>query len=146
MGSRGPIPKRTGQGHRTTVARKAKTVQTVRVGGGREVQIPAPDPEWHPIATMIWEAAAESGEAVFYEPSDWAVLYSVCDDVSHYKSRKQRSGQMLASINTMLTSLLLTEGDRRRVQIELERQPVEEATESEGVTSMREFLRSRGAG
>ena len=33
-----------------------------------------------------------------------------------------------------------------RAQIELERQPVEEATESEGVTSMREFLRSRGAG
>ena len=144
MGSRGPIPKRSGQGHRTTVA---KTVQTVRVGGGREVQIPAsPDPEWPPIATMLWEAAADSGEAVFYEPSDWAVLYSVCDDVSHYTSRKQRSGQMLAAINTMLTSLLLTEGDRRRVQIELERQEVEEATESEGVTSMREFLRSRGAG
>lgn len=28
----------------------------------------------------------------------------------------------------------------------MERQSVEEATESEGVTSMREFLRSRGAG
>ena len=49
---------------------------------------------------------------------------------------------MLTAINSMMTSLLLTEGDRRRVRIELDRHS-EEEIESAGVASMKKFLEAR---
>lgn len=141
---RGPIPKRSDEGDRRTQARKAQQPGGVsRASHGRTVTIPEPDEGWHPIARMIWDAMLESGQAAFYESSDWAMLYSFCDDMTYYKSMGKRSAQMLASIYSMGTSLLLTEGDRRRVQIELDRR-TEEDLESAGVTVMRRFKEQVG--
>lgn len=39
-------------------------------GQSRPATIPQPDPDWHPIALMLWNAALESGQADFYESSD----------------------------------------------------------------------------
>lgn len=136
-----PIPKRSDEGHRTTRARKRKNGLTQGRSGNLDF-IPEPDEDWHPIAKMVWDGAKKSGEAVYYEPSDWAVLYSLCDDISHYKASGRRGAQMLTAINSMMTSLLLTEGDRRRVRIELDRHS-EEEIESAGVASMKKFLESR---
>lgn len=100
------------------------------------------DPAWHPIAIRIYEAARTSGQSAFYQDSDWAILYSLCEDISYYKTPskatavnrktgeaseydKPRSGQMLQSIMSNLTSLLLTEGERRRVRLELQTPPEE---------------------
>ncbi|WP_201790394.1 hypothetical protein [Prescottella equi] len=82
---------------------------------------PAGDPRWHPIAAALWEALGESGQAQFYEPSDWAFAFSLMDDLSYYKSAERRSGQMLQSIYSAFERLLVTEGDRRRARVELER-------------------------
>ena len=78
-----------------------------------------PDEDWHKIARMIWDAAEDSGMKDFYQQSDWAILYTLCDDITFYKNRGVRSGQMLATIMSALSSLGLTEGDRRRMHIEL---------------------------
>lgn len=90
------------------------------------------DPEWHEIAIRVWEATKNSGQRDYYQDSDWAILWSLCEDLSHYKQgskgidketgefyNKPRSGQMLQAIMSQLNSLLLTEGERRRVKIEL---------------------------
>jgi hypothetical protein len=91
-----------------------------------------PGEDWHPIAVRVWESCHTSGQADFYQDSDWAILWSLCEDLSHYKQgskgvdretgelyNKPRSGQMLQAIMSQLNSLLLTEGERRRVRIEL---------------------------
>lgn len=101
--------------------RKGGDQMAVTKGVAREVVIPrVSDREWHPIAKRLWDAAKTSGQADFYQNSDYAILYSLCDDLSYYKKSKQRSSQMLASIMQGFTSLMLTEGDRRRLRVELE--------------------------
>lgn len=138
----GPIPKPEGSLKRPR-SRKGKGEQSVVVGTRRPVTIALePDPHWHDIAKTIFTSVATSGQADYYQDSDWAILYSLCEDISYYKSpskgvsvnkltgetheyEKPRSGQMLQSIMSNLTDLLLTEGQRRRVRMELQEPPVE---------------------
>lgn len=145
MGRRGPLPKRSDEHqHPETLRRKQVAGLRPTLVAGR-VTVPDADPEWHPIARMIWEAALESpAQERFYEATDWAVLYNLCDDVSYFKNRDSRSGQMMASINTQMLNLLLTEGDRRRVQVELQR-ATEEQLESPGVQALKEWAERRKA-
>ena len=134
MGTRGPIPKRTEdlKGHRSKDA--LGSVDKVEVYG--EVTVPTPDPDWHPIATQLYLALSQSGQAKYYEPSDWAIAYSLMDDLSHFKESKARSGQMHSSIMTALTSLLVTEGDRRRLSLELTRKDAPDLKSNDSVTVM----------
>jgi hypothetical protein len=85
---------------------------------------------------MLWKSLIDSGQSDFYQQSDWAFAYSVCEDLSMYKNPlltkdgeeyHKRSGQMLQTIYSAMERLLVTEGDRRRVRIELE-EPQEETT------------------
>lgn len=139
MGNRGPVPKRDSDRKR----RNASETETTSVELEGDVVIPDADPEWHPIAQDLWESLEKSGQARFYEPSDWAIAYSLCDDLSYYKLARVRSGQMLASIMSALSSLLLTEGDRRRVQVELNRKQPDEG-EDEKVTRMDKWKQKLG--
>lgn len=117
MGTRGPMPKRSDSRQR----RNAPERDVVKAAGADAVKQPAASRDWHPIAKRLWKAMGQSGQARFYEPSDWAVAYSLMDDLSYYKNGAKRSGQMLQTIMSALTGLMLTEGDRRRLQIELSR-------------------------
>lgn len=99
------------------------------------VTIPEPDPEWHDIAKMLWDSLAQSGQSAYYQQSDWAFAYSLCEDLSFYKNPlisrdgveyHKRSGQMLQTIYSAMERLLVTEGDRRRVRIELSEPESEE--------------------
>ena len=134
MGARGPVPKRADErrGHRAA----GESEQITKADGAQKVRIPAESKDWHPIARRIWRAAKVSGQSRFYEPSDWAILWSLMEDLSDYKQQPRRSGQMLATIMASLSSLLLTEGDRRRLQIELSRPEEPGAQVSAGVEEM----------
>lgn len=118
MGQRGPVPNVEMDLARPR-SRKGGDQQAVTYGVRKGVAIPEPDPDWHPIALMLWSSLEDSGQADFYQQSDWAMAYSICDDISHYKKSGKRSGQMLATIYSAMSSLLITEGDRRRVRMEL---------------------------
>lgn len=140
MGTRGPVPKRSEERQRRNV-----TGNVVRGFGAEHVKQPRADSSWHPIAKRLWKAMRESGQSQFYEPSDWAVAFSLMEDLSHYKQGKKRSGQMLQTIMSTLASLLLTEGDRRRVQMELERPGADDdgsAGKVEAMSEWRNRLRS----
>jgi hypothetical protein len=79
--------------------------------------VPGPDPEWHQLAQELYLSAAESGQADFYQKSDWLLWYSLCEDLSYYKKMGKRSGQMLQTIYSTMTELLVTEGARRKARI-----------------------------
>ena len=140
MGTRGPVPKRTESRQR----RNASEVDVKRADGAEDVSQPSPDPDWHPIASRLWESLGRSGQSRFYEPSDWAVAYSLMDDLSYYKASSKRSGQMLATIMSAMSSLLVTEGDRRRVQIELARPNADDSEENTKVAVMDKWRQKLG--
>lgn len=115
---------------------------TLTTGVARPVVWPEPKADWHEIARMVWDAARNSGQADYYQQSDVAVLYSLMDDLSFYKQPfvtkdgdeyHKRSGQMLQTIMSALKDLLLTEGDRRRLSLELSAPPSDEPAASVAV-------------
>lgn len=114
----GPVPARSEDLARPR-ERKGSDVQSVTTGQLREVSIPHKAQDWHPIAVKLWDGLKTSGQADFFQNSDWAFAYSLMDDLSYYKKSGKRSGQMLQSIYSALERLLVTEADRRRVRIEL---------------------------
>ena len=74
------------------------------------------------------------------EPSDWAQALLVAEAVDSFAREPQAA--MLRTILTASTSLLVTEGDRRRLQIELQRTTVDadEAAAVAALDSYRERL------
>jgi hypothetical protein len=120
MGARGPLPKRSNErmGHRT----KAE------LAGTDVVKIPAPaveqppaDQEWHPIAREWYESLAESGQAMFFEPSDWAAARYVAWVMTKNITSPRFNAQLFGGVWAAMNDLMTTEGSRRRLRLELER-------------------------
>lgn len=86
-------------------------------------ELPEPSPLWDPIATDWYLSLRESGQAAFYQPSDWAVARYAAELMSRVLDCSERgpNGQLVAALNSVMSSLLTTEGDRRRARMELER-------------------------
>lgn len=115
--SRGPIPERSDM----TVRRNlGEPITKIPVIGPVEV------PELnlgtvHPLVADLYESIRDSAQARYYEPSDWQYARLVMWELNTHLMQTKPSAMYLTAINSMLTSLLLTEGDRRRVRIEVER-------------------------
>lgn len=104
--------------------RKRKSRGTDQITKGELLpvtRIPEADPTWHQIAIDFYESLETSGQSAWYQDSDWMYAYSLCDDLSYYKKAPggSRSSMMLTAIMSAMSNLLVTEGDRRRVRIEL---------------------------
>jgi hypothetical protein len=175
---RGPVPKRSEERRRRNKDPEG-SVELIKVDLddliAGEVEIPQPplryhevdsetgeireleEPEWYwePITMSMWESFSRSGQAIFYEPSDWATAYMLMEvldrwlkpqdvKVGQIGSSKDESGGgdityvfeqkivampggVLTSILKGLASLMVTEGDRRRLRIELDRKKAQDA-------------------
>ncbi|MFE7510188.1 hypothetical protein ACFU8I_03005 [Streptomyces sp. NPDC057540] len=123
MGDRGPIPKRSAERRRRNKDDGPAIVQAP--SGPAEVpDLPESDPNWHDIARDWYESLQDSGQAAFYQASDWATARYAAELMSRLLSTDRApNGQLVAALNSVMGSLLTTEGDRRRARIELERQP-----------------------
>lgn len=119
MGTRGPVPNRETDLARPRSRKGAQHATPVTKGTARKVTVPTADAEWHPIARMLWDSLKKSGQVDYYQQSDWAFAYSLCEDLSLYKKSGRRSSQMAQVIYSAMSSLLVTEADRRRIRIEL---------------------------
>lgn len=158
MGSRGPAPKRSEQRRR-----RNKPVTEERVGGVTKVEgavgveAPAPDENWHPIAKRWYASLAESGQRVFYEPSDWATAYLMAESISRdfqpqvvgvtdggepIRELIPLKGANLSAYLRAMTALLVTEGDRRRAAVELQRGSSDGDDQPAGVTDIRSWRES----
>lgn len=158
----GPPPKRSEERRR----RNKDVVETIKVNLDEllagEIEIPAPpvrrvtdsegvgmfDPEtgeelwesaWHPTAEMAYRDLAKSGQAIFMEPSDWALAYIGAEQLSlNLEPRPVVIGEVNgepvirtmqvpmpgATLNAFIklfADLMATEGQRRRLRIELDR-------------------------
>ncbi|WP_280429721.1 hypothetical protein [Nocardia brasiliensis] len=131
----GPVPKRSDQ------RRRRNKTDLTKAAAGNAGAVPAADPDWHPIAHQLWDALMVSGQSSFYEASDWALAYSLMDDLSAYKGAERRSAQMLQTIYTTFERLLIAEGDRRRARMELERNDSDKP-EDEKVAIMERYRRA----
>ncbi|WP_156969612.1 hypothetical protein [Knoellia subterranea] len=96
------------------------------------VVVPDPNPDWGAMATMLWSSATDSGVSTFYGSTDWATLYLLCDTVQHWTEQGgRRSPELLRVVMQGLGSLLFTEGDRRRLRVELEQPDAEPEWQAE---------------
>lgn len=145
MGERGPVPKRSKErmGHRAKDDDdNILALSSTDVPGFDELyEPPEPAEDWEPYVVELYEAALESLQRVWYQPSDWAALRLICEDLNRemvprpvqvgvdsegfpkFKMmRVPMPGAKLGAIMKTLSSLLYLEGDRRRLQIELTNQ------------------------
>jgi len=102
---------------------------TVTKGEARDVVVSDPNPEWCEVAVGLWEAAHTSGQADFYQDTDWWTLFFACDQITYLYQQERRSPEYLKGILTMLTNLMFTEADRRKARIELS-ESVDEAEDA----------------
>lgn len=134
MGTRGPAPARSDQKRRRN---KPETpTQQVELEG--DVKIPAPDEDWHPTALAWFGSLQTSGQARFYEPSDWQNAHYCAGLMSRTLTEEKVNAQLVAQVRGLMTDLLVTEGARRRVGLEIVRSapPAAAATSSGNVTVM----------
>jgi hypothetical protein len=148
MGTRGPAPKRDAERRRTNERELPTTTVNVAELSSGEVVIPEMDENWHPVAKRLWASFPLSAASVLLEPTDWALLYVGCDDLSRELKPKhvqvgvdgagdpifvQRDmpmpGAKLNALLKLMTGLLALEGDRRRLAVEINRAAHGEAGE-----------------
>lgn len=144
----GPLPKRSGTrlGHVNTSEQNGDHI--TKAAAAEKVAVPHVNPEWDPMAKRWFKSLAKSGQSVFYEPSDWAYAYFLADQISEYqRNSRGRSSMMLSSILSGMTSLLTTEGDRRRARIELEKaKPPEKSASVVAIETYKSQLKRASSG
>lgn len=129
----GPIPKREEQRVRDTEI--GQEVTKIPMKGA--VQIPDlrkyPGMITHVITKGFWDSLKDSGQAVYYEPSDWMTALTALHLLDRQlNSERGISPTMVAAVWQMLTSIAVTEGERRRLRLEVERSTGSESGEEGG--------------
>jgi hypothetical protein len=118
VGTRGPVPNRSDQ--RVRRNKPEVPIETVVAIGN----VPVPrlnlcDP--HPLVVDLYESLRHSAQSKYYEPSDWQYARVCLHFADQLLKSSRPSAQLLVTVNQMLSSLLVSEGDRRRVRMEVER-------------------------
>lgn len=161
----GPLPKRDAERRRRNKPDVATVKVDLDVTLASEVEIPAmpmtaydgdgdlldePVPTWHPTAVAWYTSLTRSGQAIFYEQSDWATAYILAEQLSlsmeprpiqigvdadgkpEYRSMVMpMNGASMTAFLKGAAALMATEGDRRRLRIELDRKSRRDAIVSE---------------
>lgn len=140
MGERGPVPKHSS----ARVRRNKPPVETDEVPEGftEAPYLPPVDDDgeytWHPIAVEFYLSLQSSGQSRLYQDSDWMAAYTMCEALSRelkpqFVGMRQISatetrpvtmsvplkGASLNALRAFQAALLVTEGDRRRLQVEI---------------------------
>ena len=137
----GPPPKRTEERRRKNKPASGEVIQlnSADLAGEYDEVKPLPAGEdWAEPIQQIYQSAIDSMFSVWYQPSDWATLWFMCDemnveiaprpvqigvdadgDPTYRTMRVPMPGAKMSAFIKLLSSLLFIEGDRRRLQIEL---------------------------
>lgn len=94
----------------------------------------------HPIVADFYESLKKSGQAKWYEPSDWQrarLTMHLLDGL--LKSGGRPSSTLYAALQQDLGALLTTEADRRRLHMEVERNTGDDGAEKAKVARMAEY-------
>lgn len=175
----GPPPKRSEERRRTNESEipieKVNLDELIQL----DVEVPTAVENWEPLTKEFWRAFTRSGQAIWYEPTDWMTAFMLMEVLDRWlKPQEVKVGQIgsanneatggdvtyvfeekilampggvLTSILKGLTALMATEGDRRKLRIELERRnAIDKALTGAEVVSITQnrddaFARARAA-
>lgn len=144
----GPVPKRKAQRRRRN-AKRVDTAPAAPAAGG-----PKAKTTWHPIARQWYTAIASAGMARFYDVGDWATAYAAAEALSRalhpqvigtFEGKPIKASMPIpaATMTAFLRACAVlgaTEGDRRRLGIELER-PAEPEEDGADVSELADYRR-----
>ena len=119
----GPPPKRSDQRRRRNKPDESQANLTVVKDDAPRPVVKAPrvSPSWHPLMKDWFRALKQSGQARFYEPSDWQTARLLAEVMSQELNNGEGvKASMLAEFNSAAASLMTTEGERRRLRVELQ--------------------------
>ena len=152
-GARGPIGKRSDERVRRNLPENEGRLPVAKGEGIFDFEIPEPDDAWHPLAIQLYESLMDSGQCYWYQMSDWMLAYTVCESLSRdlepqfvgmgqvwneranaletrpMKMRIPLKGGSLTSYLRAFAGLGVSEGDRRRMNLELQRRDPEATPE-----------------
>lgn len=137
----GPVPKRSTERRRRN---KDSQPTTVKLSG--RVPIPGLPKATHPVARRLYNSLRTSGQSQYFEPSDWATALLLAHETTMFlavQTRSLQTGQgvgfgALAILLSGWATLGVTEVDRRRAHIEVERGAKEEQ-DAPGITALDDF-------
>lgn len=147
----GPPPSRSSERRRRNKPKDVEPAASnvVALGGAAVVKAPAEDRAWHVLAKGWYRSLKQSGQAKYFEPSDWqAARFCAHVMTEHLNAGPLRAG-MVQQIWSMMGDLLTTEADRRRVRVELSRTETGDPETDASVTVMHDYakmLESHGIG
>jgi hypothetical protein len=111
------LPKRSDQRVRRNKDEALEIVEAIGVVRMPHLGLDNP----HPLIVDLYLSLADSAQSRYYEPSDWQFARFALHFADVLLKSPRPSAQLLASVQTMLTDLLVSEGSRRRVRLEVER-------------------------
>lgn len=119
-----PYPKRS------TERRRRNKYNLDKIEAGVAVDQPDPPQHWDEDTKDWYRSLAVSGQAVYYEPSDWQMAILAGNLLEDWKT----SGRVvvLVEFRHLCQQLMVTEGERRRARLEVER-PVAKTDKGDAV-------------
>jgi|SRR5678816_89721 hypothetical protein len=93
----------------------------------------------HPMVQDFYDSLVLSGQSKFYEPSDWEYARLVCFIMQTIVTSPRPSSEMFKALQTAMSNLMVTEGDRRRLRLEIVRAEKKEKADDESQALIMEF-------
>lgn len=115
-GQRGHMPKREAERRRTNKV----DITTVVLDDVVEVP-PLLIEDCPQLVVDFYNSLAKSGQARFYEPSDWQRARLLCWSLAYMIREGKPTAMLYAALQKDFESLLVAEGDRRRCRMEIDR-------------------------
>jgi len=110
----------------------------LKKGVALEYEWREPSPDWDEAVTRLYESLSQSGMAAYYQQSDAEYAWLICDEFSDYRDSPRKSAVMFSGLISSLAGLGITEGERRRIHIELDPEQTS-TTEDPKVVSMNQW-------
>lgn len=117
----GPPPKRQDQRRRRNKDENGLKVVELPSGNTSNGKVPRVSPGWHPLMKDWFRSLKTSGQSVFYQDSDWQTARLLAEIMSQELNGEGGvKASTLAEFNRAAAALLTTEGERRRLRVELQ--------------------------
>lgn len=137
-----PIPKRSTERRR----RNAVPGLEFAPASSADYKPPAASRDWHPAARRWFRDLRASGQSRFYEPSDWSVAWLLAERMSRLLFDDAPNAAGWAAVDSGMSRLLATEGDRRRLRLELVREDEVAMSEDDRADATVSDIRARLSG
>lgn len=115
-----PIPKRSDQRIRRNKVEPPRKIHAVGVVDVPDLGIDDPDP----LVAEFWVAQHKSAQCVFMESSDWAHFKMALRLLDGQLKSSRLNANLMQVIESMFSGHGVSEGHRRRLKIEVEREQV----------------------